>query len=344
MKGTPYAKLMWISVTLVAGLIGLAPAARAADDTRFYGAWETTFPYEGQTLTLVSVHSSSGYKNYVLLPEGSMPVGQGSFSAANGQWSAAADKPNDSGTYQFIDNDDVRSTNAAGQAVTWKRHKGAMPPVIGTGAVYPSHVSATMATVLAGARKQWKKDAEINRIELQWYPPQVPDASRAYWLRFEIYSPSIRSTCRVNVGGPINGNTFCGNPNTNPIANSSTALPPSFNLDLPDFIAFVRHAGMGGPLGSVELRMAGATGTPSFPAWTISVVGGPAWAPLFVNALDGKVVAWQRAMDPPNGNDAQLADIYGIVLQNRGPAGGDNAAYKAMECVVEIQETGNCAQ
>ena len=66
-------------MALVAGLIGLAPSARAADDSRFYGAWEITFPYDGQTLTLVSVHSASGYKNYVLLPEGSMPVGQEVF-------------------------------------------------------------------------------------------------------------------------------------------------------------------------------------------------------------------------------------------------------------------------
>jgi hypothetical protein len=292
----------------------------------------------------VSVHSSSGFKNYVLLPEGSMPVGEGKFSAADGRWTAAADEPNDSGTYRFIDNDSVFCTNAAGQSVTWKRHKGAVPPVIGAGAVYPSHVSATMSTVLAGARKQWMKDAEINTVELQWYPPKVPDSSRAYWLRFTIYSPLIRSTCWVNVGGPINGNTFCGSPNTNPIPNSLPALPPSFNLDLPDVIAFVRRAGMGGPLGSVQLRMAGATATPQFPAWTISVVGGPPWAPLFVNALDGKVVAWQRAMDPPPGSDAELAAAYSRVLHHSGPSGPNDAGYKAMECVAQIQETGNCAQ
>ena len=189
------------------------------------------------------------------------------------------------------------------------------------------------------------KDAEINTIELQWYPPKVPDSSRVYWLKFEIYSPSVRSTCWVNIGGPINGNTFCGNPNTNPIANSLTALPPSFNMDLPNVIAFVRHAGMGGPLGSVQLRMAGATGTPEFPAWTISVVGGPPWAPLFVNALDGKVVAWQRAMDPPNGSDAQIKAAWDSLLNRNKPAAGQgDAGYRAMDCVVQIQETGNCSQ
>ena len=80
MKGTPYARML-TCLTLVVGLIGLAAAARAADDTRLYGAWEIAFPYEGQTLTLVSVHSSGGFKNNVLLPEGSMPVGEGSTTA-----------------------------------------------------------------------------------------------------------------------------------------------------------------------------------------------------------------------------------------------------------------------
>jgi hypothetical protein len=342
MKGMRSTKIR-ICMTVVAGLIGLATPVRAADDTaRFNGAWEITFPYNGQTLTLVSVHSSSGFKNYVLLPEGSLPVGEGSFTAANGKYTTSADKPNDSGTYRFISNDNVLCTNAAGQAVTWKRHNAPLPRVISTG--YPSHVSATMATVLAGARKQWIKDAEINSIELQWYPPNVPDSSRAYWLRFTIYSPSVRSTCWVTVGGPINGNTFCGSPDTGPINRSLPALPPSFSVDLPDVIASIRHAGMGGPLGSVQLRMVGATGTPLLPAWAIAVVGGPAWAQLYINAQDGKVIPWQRAMDPPSGSDAQLKAAWDSILNRNKPAGQGDAGYKAMECVVEIQETGNCSQ
>ena len=36
---------IWIGVALVAGLVGLATGAHAADDTaRFYGTWETTVP------------------------------------------------------------------------------------------------------------------------------------------------------------------------------------------------------------------------------------------------------------------------------------------------------------
>lgn len=40
---------------------------------------------------------------------------------------------------------------------------------------------------------------------------------------------------------------------------------------------------------------------------------------MFVNAQDGSVVTWQRAMDPPNGSDAQLADIYGRLLNRNQP-------------------------
>jgi len=113
---------------LAAGLIGLTTVAHAADDTaRFYGTWKTTFPYNGETVTMVSVHDASGYHNYVVLPTGNQPAGDGAFSAANGKWTATADKPNDSGTYRFTDNNTVVCTNAAGQVVTWRRDRSAQP-------------------------------------------------------------------------------------------------------------------------------------------------------------------------------------------------------------------------
>jgi hypothetical protein len=143
---------IWIS--LAACSLGLAVVGRAADDTvRMYGAWEITFPYMGRSLTLVSVHGSSGYKNYVLLPDGSMPVGKGTFSAADGRWTAAAAKPNESGTYRFVDNNTFAATNSAGQAVTWKRRTAPLPPLIGAGAAYPKNLNATMADALAAAHR-----------------------------------------------------------------------------------------------------------------------------------------------------------------------------------------------
>lgn len=341
---------LWISVTLAGGLLGVATAARAADDTaRFYGTWKTEFPYFGVTVTMVSVHDSSGYKNFVLVPDGRTPmgrapVGDGKFSAANGKFTATADKPNDSGTYQFSDNNTIVCTNSARQTVTWRRDPEKLPPVVGTAAPqYPSHVNATMAAVLAESRKRGMTDAVANSIELQWYPPRVPDSVKTFWLKFSVYSPSTRIQCTVDVGGPNSGNPFCGPPMTGPIDRSLPPLPASFNLDLPDFIAFVRHSGLQGPIQSLQLRMAGATGTSKFPAWVLEIPDGPAWVPLFVNAQDSKVVSWQRAMDPPNGSDEQLSAIYGQLLRRSQQAGRD-PGYDAMECVVEIQETGNCAR
>jgi TPR repeat protein len=118
-------------MTLAAGSMGLVPAARAANDTaRFDGRWKTSFPYNGQTVTMVSIHEGSGFKNYVLVPNGAMPAGNGTFSAANGKWTASADKPNDSGTYRFTDANTVVCTNAVGQAVVWQRDNAPLPPVI----------------------------------------------------------------------------------------------------------------------------------------------------------------------------------------------------------------------
>jgi hypothetical protein len=120
---------LWIrlcfNAALAAGLIGLighAPAARAADDTaRFFGQWKTTFPYNGQTVTMISVHDANGYRNYVLTPTGFTFGGSGAFSAVNGIWFAAAPPPANGGTYRFVDSNTAICSNAVGQTVTWKR-------------------------------------------------------------------------------------------------------------------------------------------------------------------------------------------------------------------------------
>jgi len=117
---------IWICNALVVGLIGMATVAHAADDTaRFYGTWKTSFPYNGQTVTMVSVHDASGYKNYVVTPAGNQPAGDGTFSAASGKWTSSAAAPNNVGVYHFLNNNTVVCTNAVGQVVTWRRDKSA---------------------------------------------------------------------------------------------------------------------------------------------------------------------------------------------------------------------------
>jgi Caspase domain len=125
-----------LNAALTAGLMGLAPAARAADDTaRFFGQWKTTFPFNGQTVTIISLHDANGYRNYVVTPTGFTFAGSGAFSAGNGIWFAAAPPPDNGGTYRFVDNNTAICSNAMGQTVTWKRDstplaQGIAPPAL----------------------------------------------------------------------------------------------------------------------------------------------------------------------------------------------------------------------
>jgi hypothetical protein len=98
------------------------PSPAPGDDTaRFYGTWKGEFEANGQTVTLISVHDAKGYRNFLAGNGGQVPAGQGSFAAANGRYTAAAPKPNDSGTYRFTDSETAVCTNSAGQTVTWHR-------------------------------------------------------------------------------------------------------------------------------------------------------------------------------------------------------------------------------
>ena len=120
-------KRTWICTVLAAGLIGLVTTVRAADDTaRFNGAWKTNFPYNGQNVTLVSVHDGSKFRNYLLLPQGSMPVGDGTLTAADGKWTiTAATTGNDSGTYEFTDDNTAICKNATGVTpIAWTKASG----------------------------------------------------------------------------------------------------------------------------------------------------------------------------------------------------------------------------
>jgi TPR repeat protein len=114
-----------MATLLVLAVFLLAPVLRAADDTaRFYGTWKAYILVNGQTVTLISVHDASGYKNYVRQPNGGdTPAGEGTFSAANGKYKTSAGFPNDGGLYHFVGNDTAVCTNLAGQVVTWRRIK-----------------------------------------------------------------------------------------------------------------------------------------------------------------------------------------------------------------------------
>src|ERR1700722_19033031 len=142
-----------LCIALAAAALGLAPAARASDDTaRFYGAWITNYAYNGQMMVVQSIHDGSGYRNYVRLAFSVTPAGNGSFSAANGRWSAAAAAPDNAGTYTFIDDNTAVCTNAVGQSVIWRRNDGPMPA-----GITPPNYQQLMAAYqqAAGAGAAW---------------------------------------------------------------------------------------------------------------------------------------------------------------------------------------------
>jgi hypothetical protein len=158
--------------------------------------------------------------------------------------------------------------------------------------------------LLEDAHKRFRKDAVITRIELQ-------GAAGIAWLGVGLYSPSNGAILSVQVGGPNNG--AYRQSRTAP-GNVSAGLPTDFKVDLPDAVVALRGAGWSGGLGPMYLGMVGASGTPPILAWTLRVTGGPMMFPVFIDAQSGELIAWQRAMDPPNGSDAQLKAIWDKLL------------------------------
>jgi hypothetical protein len=130
---------LWMCLPLLAACIALAATARAGDDTaRFYGTWQATYAYNGQMITMLSVHDEGGYKNYVVAPAGNVPAGDGTFQAVNGKYATSAPAPNNAGTYHFIGANTVVCTNAAGQTLIWKRYNGSTPVAAASSPATPS--------------------------------------------------------------------------------------------------------------------------------------------------------------------------------------------------------------
>lgn len=120
---------------VVALALILPTAARAADETaKFDGKWKGVVQVNGQSITIESIHDSKGYKNYVVTPAGSVPAGDGTFRAADGNWAAKASNGSDSGTYHFITADSVLCRDVAGNVVLWERDNSPLPPLAGGGA------------------------------------------------------------------------------------------------------------------------------------------------------------------------------------------------------------------
>jgi TPR repeat protein len=136
---------LWMCLSFLAACTAPAATARAGDDTaRFYGTWQATFLYNGQTITMLSVHDEGGYKNYVVAPTGNVPAGDGTFQAAHGKYTTSAPAPNNAGIYHFIGANIVVCTNAAGQTLTWKRYNGPTPVAATSSPATPSPAASPL--------------------------------------------------------------------------------------------------------------------------------------------------------------------------------------------------------
>lgn len=317
-----------LCLLIVIGFIATAQPSPAADDTaRFSGTWATAIPFNGQTLTLFSVHDNSGFKNYLLYSERRWPVGNGKFSAANGRYTAAAPKPNDGGTYRIIDDNTIVATNNAGQTATWKRYNAPLPPLIENGG-YNYRIKPSLNGVLEAARKNLK-DLVFTYIEIQGIPGNL-------WLQYHLYSPSTGAIVTGWAGGPSNGKYSVTN--WKPHDAAQIALPIDFKVDFADAMAKLQSTGLKPVgLGVTRLEWTGATGTPQLLAWSISVGGNKSMGPMFVDAQSGALIPWQRAIDPPGGSDADIQAMRNAFQNHGQQPGQSNDSLKAMECVAGLQ-------
>jgi hypothetical protein len=59
-------------------------------------------------------------------------------------------------------------------------------PARAQGTPIPNNVNATMARILATARKSWHGDAIITSVEMKWYPTADLDAPGGIWVLREL--------------------------------------------------------------------------------------------------------------------------------------------------------------
>jgi len=79
------------------------PVTHAADDTaRFYGSWTASFPLNGQTVTMLSIHDPAGYKNFFAAPNGNVPAGADRNDASALTWAQKSAAQNDADGLYYL--------------------------------------------------------------------------------------------------------------------------------------------------------------------------------------------------------------------------------------------------
>lgn len=326
----------WASIGFYAAFISLslATTSRAADDTaRFNGTWKAAFLYNGVWVSIVSVHDAKGYKNYVLIPQGAAAIGDGAFSAADGKYKTSAPAPNDSGTYQFVDNNTVACQNSIGQALTWQRDNTPLPLIVGAKAGGKALAAGTnfaavkvkdAIDVCKPMAKAWQADAVLCCVNV--FGPN-PDGTvnilanpQAFTLTFG--SATARNILTLVSAGQT-GN-FVVKPNA--IAPTVDYLPiPDKALDLTDAFNSVRAFGFTGAISQARLQFGHENNKPERLYWSLEA-GGP--YPWIVSAASGAILSPYEVLDDKVADYNKLAAETAAALRSiphrpgaRGPGG-----------------------
>jgi hypothetical protein len=184
------------------------------------------------------------------------------------------------------------------------------------GSPFPNNVNATMARILAAARKNWHADAIITSVEMKWYPTEDLDAPGVmHWLEIQVNSPSTSARRYFYVGKPYDG-TVVDEPPDHDASTIDHALPASIRLDLPQALAYLRHVGLKDRLFFVKLEMVCAVNTQPLAAWTIAPLADPGLFPIILDVQTGKIPPWLRAYNPPLFTDQQMHDAWERVLHS----------------------------
>jgi hypothetical protein len=213
-------------------------------------------------------------------------------------------------------------------------------PAWAQGTPIPNNVNATMARILATARKSWHADAIVTSVEMKWFPTDDLDAPGVmHWLEIQVNSPSTGARRYFYVGKPYDG-TMVNEPPDHDGSTIDHALPAIINLDLPQALAYLRHAGLKDRLFFVKLEMVGAANTQPLAAWTIASLADPGLFPIVLDAQTGKIIKWERAYNPPPFTDKDIYAAWQKVLHPLKP--GPNSAQQHLDCFMSVQEFGFC--
>jgi hypothetical protein len=289
-------------IFIAGGVIAMSAAARAADDSaRFNGKWKAAFFYNGVWVNLVSVHDAAGYKNYVILPQGSAPIGDGKFSAADGKWTTSAAAPNNSGTYQFMDANTVVCQNAIGQPLTWQRDNTPLPPVIGVaegnslpaGTNFAAVKTTQAVEVCRKIAQAWHSDAALVCVNVFGPNPDGTVNILANPQAFTITFGSPSTMTAFTLVSALPTGSFVPNPGARLPTVDYLPIGPQA-LDLTDAYKSVRLFGFTGPISQARLYYGHENGKPERLVWSLDAGGAYPW---IVSGASGAILSPFEVLD-----------------------------------------------